>query len=159
MRDRPDFDAVRGSCSRYRHPFGQVICPMDRRGCWPRLAWAVLVKRILAPPVFVWDGCSDRGAVSELDVKRDQPLALAGRAADEVARIEFGVGGELEVAEAVVSADHAVSDRGEIEVLDCPPACGFARRYCPFEPSGRHGADGFGLGCVVRDFAGDDWRR
>ena len=86
----------------------------------------MLVKRILAPPVFVRDGCSHREAVSELDVKRDP-------------RLEFGVGGELEVAEAVVSADHAVSDRGEIEVLDCPPACGFARRLAHQPAASRDG--------------------
>src|SRR5258707_3870278 len=50
-------DTVHGSFSRYRYAFGQVICPMDRRECWPRLAWAALVKRILAP-----QSSSGRGA-------------------------------------------------------------------------------------------------
>ena len=63
---------------------------------WHGLPWL----RDLGATVFVWEGRSRREVASELDVKRDPPLALAGRAADEVARLEFGVGGELEAAEA-----------------------------------------------------------
>src|SRR5258708_11533738 len=63
-----------------------------------------LVERIWAVPVFVRDGLSGREAVSALDVELDSPLAFVGRAADEVSRLEFGVGGEPEVAEALIPA-------------------------------------------------------
>ena len=81
---------------------------------------ALWFGRIWALPVFVWDGLSGREAVSALDVELDSPLAFPGGAADEVSRLEFDVGGELEVAEPVVPPDDAVCDGGQVEVLDFP---------------------------------------
>src|SRR5262245_5325781 len=67
-------------------------------------------------PVFVWDGCACCQVEAALNVELDAPFAFPGGAADEVSWLKLGIGSELEVAEPVVAADHAVGDLREVKV-------------------------------------------